>query len=305
MLADRIADDLLLPMEMLQYLVRSAPHRYRVYRIPKHSGSGFRTIAQPAREVRMLQYWVMKNIFPELPVHSAATAYCAGKNIRDNCAPHAANPYLLKLDFRNFFPSIKAGDFIQYAAEARHLPFDPPELRMLACILFRRPKGKKEMVLSVGAPSSPYLSNALLYGFDDEMSRYCESRGIVYTRYADDMAFSMQDKAKRLEVLHKVRDVLKQMPFPRLTLNDRKTVFASKAHRRSITGLTLANDGRISLGRERKRQISAQLHHFVNGKLPQEERGKLRGLLSYVKDIEPAFFTRMAEKYGREKIAGI
>ena len=38
-----------------------------------------------------------------------------------------------------------------------------------------------------------------------------------------------------------------------------KTVHASKKGLRRVTGLVLTNDGRVSMGRERKREISAGL----------------------------------------------
>src|ERR1035438_10306574 len=49
----------LLSREELLRLIRSAPHRYKTYQIPKRNPGQFRTIAQPAREVKTLQYWVM------------------------------------------------------------------------------------------------------------------------------------------------------------------------------------------------------------------------------------------------------
>ena len=81
--------DLLIPKERLDYLIRSAPYRYKVYQIPKRSGTGLRTIAQPAKEVKKLQYWVIKNIYPSLPVHPSATAYITGKNILNNSEVHS------------------------------------------------------------------------------------------------------------------------------------------------------------------------------------------------------------------------
>jgi RNA-directed DNA polymerase len=49
----------LLPEDELITLIRSAPYRYKVFQIPKRKTGQFRTIAQPAKEVKALQYWVM------------------------------------------------------------------------------------------------------------------------------------------------------------------------------------------------------------------------------------------------------
>jgi len=110
-----MSTDLLIPKTKLDYLIRSAPYRYKVYQIPKRSGAGLRTIAQPAKEIKKLQYWVIKNIFPSFPIHQAACAYLKGKNIFQNADAHSSKPYLLKLDFKDFFPSIKGDDFLKYS----------------------------------------------------------------------------------------------------------------------------------------------------------------------------------------------
>jgi hypothetical protein len=64
--------------------------------------------------VKALQYWVISNFLSRFPVHPAATAYRIGKNIADNARPHAHNRFLLKLDFKDFFPSIRAIDFRRF-----------------------------------------------------------------------------------------------------------------------------------------------------------------------------------------------
>jgi hypothetical protein len=261
-----------------------------------------RTIAQPAKEVKKLQYWVIKNIFPYFPIHSAATAYISGKNILNNSEVHADKPYLLKLDFKDFFPSIKGNDFWKYSQSNEAISFSEADLHRLIRLLFWLPVRNNDFQLSIGAPSSPFLSNAIMYRFDTEMFRYSFENNISYTRYADDLAFSMYDMKMRGEVLKKVEAVLASQSFPVLKLNTRKTVFGSKAHRRIVTGLILANNGTVSLGHERKRRIRAQIHYYINGRLSEEERFSLRGMLSFARDVEPDFFNRMRTKYGSEII---
>lgn len=144
-----------------------------------------------------------------------------------------------------------------------------------------------------------------MYRFDSEISKYCMEEGIIYTRYADDMTFSMLDKVMRGKTFEKVQAVLNNLPFPKLELNNNKTVFGSKAHRRMVTGLILSNDGNISLGREKKRRIRAQIHQFVIGKMSYDEQCRLRGMLAFARDIEPDFVKRMEQKYGPEAVRNI
>lgn len=294
-----MSNDLLILKERLDYLIRSAPYRYKVYQIPKRSGNGLRTIAQPAREVKKLQYWIMKKLFSFFPIHPCATAYVTGKNILNNSQVHSEKPYLLKLDFKDFFPSIKGNDFLEYSQKNKVLSAIPQDdLNRILRLLFWLPKRNNDFQLSIGAPSSPYLSNAIMYDFDNEVFSYCSDNKITYTRYADDITFSMCDMKLRGEVLNKIENILYSQKSPSLHLNKKKIVFGSKANRRIVTGLILANNGNISLGSERKRRIRAQIHHLLHGKLNDKEKSKLQGLLAFARDIEPEFVERMEKKYG-------
>jgi RNA-directed DNA polymerase len=99
-LLTRLGKAVLLPRDQLLQLAQSAPHRYKVFQIPKRTPGQFRTIAQPAREVKALQYWVMKNVLKRFDVHPGATAYCKELSIADNARPHASGRFLLKMDFK-------------------------------------------------------------------------------------------------------------------------------------------------------------------------------------------------------------
>ena len=295
-----MSSNILIPEDVLDQIIRSSPYRYKVYKIPKKSGKGVRKIAQPAKEVKRLQYWIIDNIFPFFEIHQSATAYVSGKNIFNNTQPHCCNPYILKLDFKNFFPSIKGGDFIAYCKANPSFRYSDADLERLTRILFWRPKREEGLQLSIGAPSSPQLSNAILFQFDSDIYNFCQNKEICYTRYADDMTFSMHDKFLRGKTEERVKIVLNELPFPRLELNQGKTVYGSKAHRRMVTGLILSNDNRVSLGRDKKRMISSQIHHFKQGSLSEKGRTRLRGLVGFARSVEPGFMRRMEAKYGSD-----
>ncbi|MGH9616404.1 MAG: retron St85 family RNA-directed DNA polymerase [Acidobacteriaceae bacterium] len=298
-LLERMANDLALPPDDLLYLVKSAPHRYKVYKIPKKAPGKKRTIAQPAREVKPLQYWVMKNVLAAFPIHPAAVAYRAGRSILDNAAPHAAHKYLCKLDFMNFFPSIKSTDFVKFMRlNALATVWSEEEIDYLSKILFWRKKRDNVPELSIGAPSSPLLSNILLFNFDLKIETLCARCGVTYTRYADDLSFSTNEPDVLSQLEEQVAELCKKTRPPRLKLNETKTVHASKKGLRRVTGLVLANDGRVSMGRERKREISAGFHRYVRGMLNEQEISQLGGMISFAKSVEPMFLQRLARKYG-------
>jgi RNA-directed DNA polymerase len=84
-----------------------------------------------------------------------------------------------------------------------------------------------------------------------------------------------------------------------------KTVFASKAHNRHVTGVTITNDGKLSLGRERKRMIASLIHQYKIGIIEDEDKYFMQGLLAFSISIEPDFIKRMAVKYSQTLIDGI
>jgi RNA-directed DNA polymerase len=298
-LLNTISRELFIPLGDLRYLALSAPYRYKVYEIKKRQPMKTRTIAQPAREVKRLQYWVISAILKQFPIHSAALAYRKGKSILSNARPHAKKKFLLKLDFKDFFHSIKASDFQQLLTQNMPNLIEPSDLGYLCRILFWKDKQSGDLILSIGAPSSPLLSNIMMYEFDRRVEAYCRSIGVTYTRYADDLTFSTNKRQILTGVAVEVDRICHDLPFPRLRLNTDKTVHASKATSRRVTGLILSNAGRVSIGHRRKREIHAAVHHFKFGKLNADKTSALVGMLAFVNSVEPSFLRVLTKRYGR------
>jgi hypothetical protein len=285
-------------------VIVTAPRRYKEFRIPKRRG-GLRDVAQPAREVKALQRAIVENYLRDLPIHPAATAYEPGSSIRENAARHAPNDGpILKLDIANFFPSIRESDWLRYCHD-QSLFDDDAERIASARILFHRPKGTHILRLAIGAPSSPHISNLLMYQFDRIVAAQVGEEYVTYTRYADDLTFSAKRTGYLNPVEKIVRRALRDIPYPTLKLNDSKRVVATKKYHRQITGLVLSNEGRVSLGRDRKRELRAALHHFVTGKMAPAAARQLHGMLAFAKDAEPEFYARMETRYGKDALEAL
>lgn len=289
-----------LPTHDVRAIINRAPISYKHYTIKKRTG-GDRPIAQPAREVKRLQRLLMESM-SRLPVHPAATAYVSGTSIKTNAELHAKNGPILKFDFKDFFTSLRDRDWKAYCAKY-DLFDDPEDVTLSSKLFFCRMPGSTILRLAIGAPSSPWLSNVLMYEFDELISRRVQKDYVTYSRYADDLTFS----ARRTGYLTRVEKILNrtvsELENPRLTLNQDKTVLATTKYRRVITGLVLANDGRVTLGRDRKRRIRAALHNAFSGKLDAEAMTRLAGMLAFVKSVEPEFFEQISARYGDNVIS--
>ena len=132
------------------------------------------------------------------------------------------------------------------------------------------------------------------------LAEHCKATGIIYTRYADDLTFTTDVKGALFDLPAMVEDICRKVAYPRLSVNKEKTVFSSKKNNRHVTGLVLANDGSVSLGRQRKRYIRSLVHRFTLNQLEYDEVLMLRGLVSFARHIEPEFYASMERKYGVE-----
>lgn len=297
-LIDRLQWAFPLSRPEVELMIRTAPLRYKLHFIEKRNGRGQRQIAQPTAELKLVQRWLVSEVVNNLPVHSAAVAYRPQLGIKDHARRHAEKRYLLKLDFQDFFPSILASDF--HAHLARYTELSLPDKHALTRLLFRLDRDAKQMVLSIGAPSSPAVSNTVMYRFDSMISDYCKDLRVEYTRYADDLAFSTDQPHVLDEIQNHVRQLCRSMEYPSLRLNEGKSVFTSKKHQRQLTGLILTNEGNVSLGRDKKREIRAMAHHFSNGDLQVEDVCRLRGLLAFALSIEPQYVESLIRMIGRQ-----
>lgn len=283
-------------------IVKNAPVRYKTYFIKKRNGTD-REISQPARELKILQRALVAELLNQLPVHPSAMAYRPGISIKHNALAHVGNVPILKFDFKDFFPSIVANDWERYC-EARKL-LEQEDIYLSTNILFHHRKHAKTLRLAIGAPSSPCLSNILMYDFDTRISDLVKADQVTYTRYADDLTFSAKRTGFLTGVEKALRQTIREITSPSLTINEAKTVLATSKYNRTVTGLVLANDGSVSLGHERKKAIRAAVHHAQQNRLSEVELRRLAGLLAFVQSAEPTFLGRLIEKYGISLISSI
>ncbi|WP_321848953.1 retron St85 family RNA-directed DNA polymerase [Burkholderia diffusa] len=303
-LRESLQESLGLSEAQLNRLIVRSPHTYKVYTIPKRTG-GKRTIAQPAKETKFIQNWLIENIFNSLPVHSCASAYQPGSSIKRNADAHKAQRYLTKFDFKNFFTSIKSDDLIEHMRVHLSEVLDLDAIHDIARVSCIQLKVGEKLCLSIGAPSSPLLSNSIMFEFDSLVNEWCSREGVVYTRYADDMTFSTNERNKSALIEKFIRGVARDVEYPSLRFNNKKTISLSTKHSRRVTGIVINNQGQLSLGRDRKREISALVHKFTLSELPQAEVYRLQGLLGFACDVEPDFLMRMKRKYSDELICTI
>lgn len=299
---------------------------YSRWTIPKRDG-GARTITAPKPQLKALQRWAMRNVFERLPVHGAAHGFLAARSIVSNAAVHAGADVVIKLDIKDFFPTVtwrrvkgllrKAGVAEQPATLLALLATEPPrelvEFRGQTLYVASGPRA-----LPQGAPTSPSITNAICLRMDRRMSGLARTLGFKYTRYADDLTFSWtrpetNEGAKRPKapvgvLIAGAKAILRAegfMPHPE------KTGVMRPGNRQKVTGLVVNRASekvpKVRVPRETIRRLRAAIHNRQKGKPGKEGEtlAQLRGMAAFIYMTDPVrgakFLEQIAALEARER----
>lgn len=224
---------------------------YRTFFIKKRKG-GYRTIQSPYPKLSYVQRWIKDNILEMHVVSNSAFAYTKGKSHIDNAKCHVGSVELLKIDLENFFNQI---DLL--AVKSIFLNFGYTENISLKLAKLCTLGG----LLPQGAPSSPIISNIVLYDMDMLLAKYAEEYDLTYTRYADDIVFSGEKITSENIIAIKTKIV--SCGF---TINESKSKLIKGAQRKIVTGI-LVGDIDVRAPKKIKRQYRAQAYNIIKNGL--------------------------------------
>lgn len=274
---DDLAEHTRLSPQLVRYLSYRANYLYKRYAIPKKDGS-MRVIAQPSRELKAIQAWILRNILNKLSSSDNCKGFELGCSILDNAAPHVGANFILNLDLKDFFPSIKATKVYSIFSSIGYSKSVAAILTNLTVVDGRLPQG---------APTSPKLANLICLKLDARIQGYAGPRGLIYTRYADDISISAQTIKKTMNA----RSILEQIISSEgLQINRKKTAIQGTMRRKEITGLILSSN-RVGIGREAFREMRAQIFSLFTDELG--EFAKINGILSYVYSVDKTSCRRL------------
>lgn len=281
---DDLARHLRLSRNLVYWLSSTAPERYQLYQIPKRDG-GRREISAPVQSLKVVQRWVLNEILYKVKVSPYSYGFQKGRGSPlVACAEkHRRSLYLLKMDLENFYPSIPRekiyGLFVS-------LGYNSSAANLLTNIC------TNENCLPQGAVTSARLANLICRNLDYRIAGYCNKREVIYTRYADDLTFSCDNRDTLKGIYSTIQRILNQEGYD---INSRKTRFLSPKNRKRVLGITI-NDSQMKAPKEWKRQVRAMIHHAaVTGDHTQDEA--IKGYIAYFKSIEPGYSERLNEYF--------
>ncbi len=188
------------PAKTLYGLSNRLEKHYCTVFIPKSDGTK-RKLSVPDLILKNVQRSIADNILAYYPVSKYATAYKLCSNVQNNARLHVNKKKILKLDIEGFFDNIiysAVKDVVFYEEK-----FSEPIRILLTMLCYYKES------LPQGAPTSPAITNIIMYDFDEKIGAHCRSKGVSYTRYCDDMTFSGDFDAK--EIITFVKEELKKL----------------------------------------------------------------------------------------------
>lgn len=265
-----------------------------------------RVIYHPSAKNKLLQYWLITRVLDKLPIHRSAYAFIKNKNIKDNALIHAnsKNNYFIKMDLKNFFPSIKFIDFERCFNKYRNLigvpgAYDDELLNLIEVICFI----SSDLSLPVGYPSSPFIANFVARELDELICKKLQpynEMNVVYTRYADDIIISVNEKGQSNKLINTIKSAVRTVPT-KISVNETKSkICSSSGGSIVVTGLKICHDNHLTIHKKMKDDIRLRLNLFSKGILNPDENNRLSGIIAYAKSIDEHFYTKISRKYFNE-----
>lgn len=270
---------------------------YTPFEIPKRTG-GTRRIWAPRPKLKQAQRWILDQILMQLPVHGAAHGFLPERSILTHARIHTNPKRLMRLDLQDFFPTIS---FARVKGLFRKAGYREQIATLLALLCTEAPREIRQLngqtyfvalaerCLPQGAPTSPMISNLVAMSLDRRLQGLASAQGWRYSRYADDLTFSLPDGDAAAKVGYLQGAVQRIVVDEGFALNDKKTWVARKGGRQAVTGLIVNGEGPPRVSRELKRRLRATLHNLAQGKaLPEGENlHQVMGYAAFVAMVEP------------------
>ena len=293
--------DLGISAKTLYAVSNNLSKHYHKVKLPKKSGD-FRNLSVPDEVLKSIQRRITEVLLIHMPVSRYAKAYRFGCSTLRNAKHHVGKQVVLKLDILHFFDSIRYST-VKDKVFPKEIYTEP--LRILLTMLCYH-----KDALPQGAPTSPSITNIIMYEFDEQLGLWCQDQGISYTRYCDDMTFS--GDFNPVKVIGFVTLELRKMGF---LLNEQKTQIQHPGQQQAVTGIVV--NEKLSIPADYRRKLRQELYYCrkfgvqehllkVGLEIPADAyRMQLLGKVNYVLQVHPDDQEiKAAKKWLQAKIDG-
>ena len=232
-----------------------AQHKYTTFYIPKKSG-GVRTIKAPTPKLKKLQTHLAHLLYAclaEIENGRDATPVAYGfretGSISANAKNHKRRRYVLNLDLEDFFPTFNFGRVRGFFLKDRAFALQEVVATTIAQIAC------DGVALPQGSPCSPVISELIGQILDLRLLRFAKKHGARYSRYADDITFSTNQKSVPLALAQQDAsdlskwtlgiDLVQKIEGAGFKINSAKTRVQYRGSRQMVTGLVVNEKANI------------------------------------------------------------
>ena len=312
---------------------------YRIFAIGKRSG-GRRFIHAASRKMLLLLKFINGDILQKIAPLPASFAFHSSGGIRECAAIHCGCKWLFKFDLRNFFYTISESDVYSVFAKIGYKPLLSFELARLCTTTFLPKKMRYYVrynnsfsplykltdqddknypydlqpelgVLPQGGPASPMLSNLVARKLDEALFDYAQNNGLVYSRYADDIALSASTLPKGKSIAQIRREIIFLIRKNGFCDNAKKFHVAGPGARKLILGLLV--DGETPrLSKPLRKRIDRHIYSiekFGLGAAAAHDGfesaygyfNHVSGIMSFVHDVDKDLWDNLDKKFSAIK----
>ncbi len=246
---------------------------YREFEIPKRSGN-FRKISAPYPSLLYIQRWIYNNILSQVNMHVASHGFISNKSIISNAQVHLNKKCLLKIDIKDFFPSIKINRVISIFSRFGYPHNLAYCLSSLCCL---------DKSLPQGSATSPIISNIISKRMDNRLYKLSEKYKVNYTRYADDLAFSGEYISLKFYSI--VENIIKDEGF---IVNQKKTKLIRGKYKKIVTGISVSGE-KMKLPKSTRRILRQEAFHVIT-----------KGFINHtnrINNYDPLYIERLIGRY--------
>jgi RNA-directed DNA polymerase len=256
----------------LSYILYKIPEqeKYNSFEINKKDG-GKRLIEAPIPQIKKLQKHLCNiltlcsvELAKDSPNNILSHGFKKGSSIQTNAQKHKNKRFVLNFDIKDFFWSINFGRVRGFFIKNKDFLLDDKVatiIAQIACYNGRLPQG---------SPTSPIISNLIAHLLDIRLVGVAKKYGCVYSRYADDITFSTNQKEFPLDLVRRssenpellllgtpIEEEVKRSGF---CVNPLKTRLKYRDTRQIVTGLVV--NKKINVRSEYYRLARAMCHSY-------------------------------------------
>ena len=268
--------------------------KYHTFEVPKRNG-GTRTIEAPNEHLKQVQARLAERLLSidgtvakaQGKKKTVSHAYVNNRSTITNAKKHTNRRFVFNVDLENFFGAINFGRVRGYFISNATFSLNKDVATVLAQIACYN-NG-----LPQGSPSSPIISELIGEILDFRLLQLAKRYRVTYTRYADDLTFSTNQKTFPVEIGY-INQTGSWVPGGELdalvrrsgfTINNAKTRMGYRGSRQTVTGLVV--NSKTNVNADYQRSVRAMCYRLLTTGSYDVKEGsptvnRLEGMLSYV-----------------------